>query len=117
MIVVYGTRHYGRIDSYFGEYGAVRCVHLFFLPLIPIGWMWIRFRDEDGVRGHGMRVPWRALLSAYAQTWGVGAGIVLLLASTEGRPLLALAGALLLIGSLATFAWRTVWRPHAMRAR
>jgi hypothetical protein len=117
MIVIYGTRHYGRIDEYFGEVGAVRFVHLFFLPVIPIGWMWIRFHDEDGFRGHGMRIPWRALLSAYARTWGVGGGIVLLLAATQGRPLLALAGALLLVASLATFAWRTVWRPHAKRAR
>lgn len=66
MFIIYGTRTYGTIDAPDGTQHATRFVHVYYLPLVPIGGM--RLISED--RGVPIPLDWRSVLLAYGRVWG-----------------------------------------------
>lgn len=70
MIVIYGTRHYGQVDSHDGEYAVTRFAHVYWLPLFPVGSAWITDGTNDDLRGHKVRISGRSIAAGYARVWG-----------------------------------------------
>ena len=70
MIVIYGTRHYGVVDERGGEYALTRFAHIYWLPLFPVGSMWVTRTTEDGYRGHTIGLSGKSVLAGYARVWG-----------------------------------------------
>lgn len=69
MIVIYGQRWYGR-GYPAGEQGlATRGLHIYYVPLIPTGQMWITARGNGMVRGVPTKFSWRAAMPIFAVQW------------------------------------------------
>jgi hypothetical protein len=108
MILIYGTGTYGKIDLHAGQYAATRFFHLYWMPLFPVSTtVWIQSDEDEHYRGHLTRWSWKSVLSAYARTWGVAVGAILLLSSLDslGWSLLSV---LLLGASLSSWRWRSL---------
>lgn len=75
MIVIFGTRHYGQVDRHDGEYASTRFAHLYWLPLFPVGSIWVTQDGPDGMRGHALRVSGKSIAAGYARVWGPIAAI------------------------------------------
>jgi hypothetical protein len=104
MIIIYGTRYYGQVDGYGGQRQATRFAHYFWLPLFPVGTMWIT-RDVDGgyFQGHAVRFSGRSIVAAYARVWGPLAAVGTIATGGLGG---IVAGAA--IGALSVWSW--TWR-------
>ncbi len=103
MIIFYGSRHYGKIDERGGEHAVTRFGHLYWVPLFPMGSIWVTQTHEDSVRGHDIRLSGKSVIAGYARVWGpigVVAGV-----ATGGVAGVAVAGA---AGALAAWSW--TWR-------
>lgn len=72
-MIVYGTRMYGKVDAYRDTYIATRFVHIWFLPLIPIGSHLVlgESEDGDGFRGMPVGLSLRSMFAGYLRVWGV----------------------------------------------
>ncbi|MFT3713351.1 MAG: tetratricopeptide repeat protein [Archangium sp.] len=66
MIIIYGTRMYGTIDTDEGFQHATRFIHIYYLPLIPIGGA--RPVSDDSYIPEPMQG--KSVLLAYARVWG-----------------------------------------------
>lgn len=71
MVVIYGTRFYGSLDKCGPTRIATRFVHIYYLPLIPIGSSLILDEDPDAktYRAIGLGLHLRSTLAAYARVW------------------------------------------------
>lgn len=69
-------RHYGPADRIEGV-GEVRTrfVHIWFIPLIPLGSTFVVSEDDDGVRGVGVGFSVRSILVAWTRTVAVLGGL------------------------------------------
>lgn len=110
MIVIYGTRFYGEVDSYGGQRQLTRFFHIYYVPLIPVDTMWVTGETEDGYTGHAVRMSGRSVLAGYARVWAPVAAFGALVFA--GGPSLAgsIAGFLAALGLLAVMAWTWTWR-------
>jgi hypothetical protein len=61
-------RVFGKVDEYGGELAASTFVHLFRLPLIPTGSVWLT-ADDDGFRAQPIKLHLRSVVAAYLRTW------------------------------------------------
>jgi hypothetical protein len=77
MIVIYGQRWYGSAFPHQGQGIATRGFHIYYVPLIPTGQMWIVSRGDRMVRGVTTRWSWRAALPIFAFQWAVVAAVAL----------------------------------------
>jgi hypothetical protein len=107
MIIVYGTRLFGRADSIDGVgHVACRFVHIMFVPLVPLETVFLL--DDD----RGMKLPFsfKAAVSGWFRGGSLFSGIAGVLAGianvAEGQPLL---GAVLIGFGLFAFAMFPVW--------
>jgi hypothetical protein len=66
VIIIYGTRMYGTIDTDDGTQHATRFIHIYYLPLVPIGGAQVI--DDDSYIPQPMRG--KSVLLAYARVWG-----------------------------------------------
>lgn len=66
MIIIYGTKMYGTIDTDDGGQHATRFIHIYYLPLIPIGGA--RPVSDDSYIPEPMQG--KSVLLAYARVWG-----------------------------------------------
>lgn len=107
MIIVYGTRCYGKADVIEGL-GHVTCrfVHIGFVPLVPIETLFLV--DDD----RGMKIPFsfKAALSGWLRAGAIFAGILFLLGGFaefgEGEPLF---GAMSIVCGVLAIASFWVW--------
>ena len=86
-MIVYGTRHVGTINEIEGV-GCIktRFAHIWFIPLVPLGSMFVVEEKGDSLRGLNMPVNGRSVLAAWGRTWvmlstvgllvGAGAGLL-----------------------------------------
>jgi hypothetical protein len=120
MIVIYGTRTYGEIEHYQGEYAATRFAHVYWLPLFPVSsTMWVQNHEEDHFQGHRMRWSWKSIAAAYLRTWGLLIGgyffISPLYALSVSFSLFAYHWASFLFGAAllgsAIYSWKWHWLP------
>ncbi|HVK76909.1 MAG TPA: hypothetical protein VM734_26465 [Kofleriaceae bacterium] len=103
MIIIWGTRHYGRVDSVEGGFAATKFAHVWFLPLVPMGSMWVTADTGEGLYGHEIPLAGKSVAAGYLRLWG---------------PVAAVAG--IVAGSLTGFAvagvaaalcgWSWTWR-------
>jgi hypothetical protein len=80
MIIIWGTRHYGKVDGHGSEYMSTRFAHLYFFPIFPIESRWVTRRlGGDQLLGYDMPLSGRSVLATYLRFWaplvalGVGA--------------------------------------------
>jgi hypothetical protein len=105
MIVIYGTRFYGEVDSYGGQRQLTRFFHIYYVPLVPVTTMWVTRDTERGYNGHVVQMSGRSVLAGYARVWAPVAAVGAFLAGSVGG--LVAAGAL--IGLAAwTWSWRSI---------
>lgn len=106
MIVIWGTRRVGKIDHRDGQYALTRFAHVYWLPLFPVGAVWI---TREGY-GHSMQMSARGVLAGYARTWGaiLGAAGV---AGVGGA-----AGFAVALAAVGTAALSLSWRKPAGKA-
>jgi hypothetical protein len=73
MVIVYGSRLYGRIDDCNGTYIATRFAHIYYLPLIPLGSQLILGHDDEDDSFHGVSISLslRSMFAGYLRVWGV----------------------------------------------
>jgi hypothetical protein len=99
-MAIYGVRWYGKVHAHGEQYIATRFFHLNFLPLIPLGSMWVISEQEHQVGSktekvfHGMELSLHLLsvVTAYMRTWAPVLGIFMCLHGNllGGVPLLGL---------------------------
>lgn len=70
MIIVYGTRFYGRVKESGRSFLATRFLHIWYLPLIPMGTQLVL--EDNGGSYKGMAAPFsfKSMLAAYLRVWG-----------------------------------------------
>lgn len=106
MIIIFGTRNCGAVDKQDGEYAVTRCFHIYYLPIIPLQWMWVSGGSDDEVFGISIRPHLRSLVAAYLRSWGLVAAIGLLAnASLAGAGLLYLIAGIV-TGAAVALSWR-----------
>lgn len=104
MIVIYGTRYYGRVNAHGGQHHQTKFFHIYYMPLLPVGSAWVTQADEEGrFRGHDVKMSGRGVLAAYARTWGPLGAIAGI--ATGGVAGIAAGVAL---GALSAWSW--TWR-------
>jgi hypothetical protein len=109
MLIVWGTRHYGKVDQFAQQYAVTRFGHVWFLPMIPMESIWVTGRWGDDLAGHPRRLSLRSVGAAYARTWGLlGGAIALITGLTSASPIAVAVGAALLAAGLASFRWRNL---------
>jgi hypothetical protein len=106
MFIIYGSRHYGQIDTQGGQFQLTRFAHIYWLPLIPIGTLWVTGQVGDGYQGHTVGWSARSVLAGYARTWGP---IIAVIAAVQGT----LNGILTAVILAALTAWTWTW--HARK--
>jgi hypothetical protein len=105
MIVIYGTRFYGEVDNHGGQRQLTKFFHIYWVPLVPIGTMWVTRDVEGGHNGHPVAMSGRSIVAGYARVWGPVAGIAAAMAGSVGG--LVAAGGLIAL-SMWTWTWRSV---------
>jgi len=113
VIIFYGTRRYGVVDRHQGEYAATRFFHIYWLPLIPLGSLWVTDDDVESVRGVPIGLELRSVAAAYGRTWGVVAAIALFV---SGGVAGIAGGVAVAAGSAASWLWRSQ-RSERLRRR
>jgi hypothetical protein len=73
MLIIYGSRLYGRIEDFCGTHISTRFVHLWYLPLFPTGSHLVlgQSDDGDGYRGIPIGLSFRSMIAGYLRVWGV----------------------------------------------
>ena len=106
MIVIWGTRRVGKIDEREGQFALTRFAHVYWLPLFPVGAVWI---TRDGY-GHSMKMSARGVAAGYARTWGALLGA----AGVAGAG--GTAGFIVALAAVGTAALSLGWRKPATKA-
>jgi hypothetical protein len=71
MIIVYGTRYYGKVRASGGSFLKTQFAHLYYVPLIPIGTHLVLEELADGsFKGIKTALSWRSVFAAYLRVWG-----------------------------------------------
>jgi hypothetical protein len=114
-------RVFGKVDEYGGELCASTFLHLWFLPIVPTGSLWIsaepvpRGDADDGAEGGGgeattsapraqaIRWQWRSIAAAYLRAW------IPLLCVSGFAPDTTIGYFVAAVG-LFLFAWSWTWR-------
>lgn len=106
MIVIYGTRFYGQVDSHAGQRQLTKFFHIYYVPLVPVGTLWVTRDLDRGYNGHAVQMSGRSVLAGYARVWGP---IAVIGAIATGS-----VGGILAAGGLAALsAWTWTW--HSLR--
>jgi hypothetical protein len=103
MIVIYGTRFYGEVDSYGGQRQLTKFFHIYYVPLVPVGTLWVTRDADRGYNGHAVQMSGRSVLAGYARVWGPVAAVGALIAGSLG-------GFVAALGLLGLMAWTWTWR-------
>jgi len=71
MVIVYGTRFYGKVRACGRSFVSTQFAHLYYVPLIPIGTHLILEENANGTY-KGMKTAFsvRSMLAAYLRVWG-----------------------------------------------
>jgi hypothetical protein len=106
MIVIYGTRFYGQVDSHAGQRQLTKFFHIYYVPIVPVGTLWVTRELDRGYSGHAVQMSGRSVLAGYARVWGPIAAIGAIAAGN--------AGGIIAAGALAALSvWTWTW--HSLR--
>ncbi|NMO14058.1 hypothetical protein HPC49_50105 [Pyxidicoccus fallax] len=121
--IISGVRYYGDVRGCGGQHIATRFVHLYFLPLIPLGSMWVtgeEEREEKGLLGKkketvtvGVEIPFHFLSAfmGYLRTWMLLFSVI---SFFQGRYLL---GVSLIVASVISILVTGVYGAKANRQK
>lgn len=105
MIVIYGHRAYGQVETHDdGEYAQTSFAHIYYMPLFPTRSMWIT-KPGPAAMGFPIKVHGKSVGLTYLRMWGPVAALGCLAA-----------GGFVMIGG-AAFAALTGWAWHTRKAR
>lgn len=85
MIIIYGTRFYGKVKAAGRSFLGTQFVHLYYVPLIPIGTHLILEENGGSYKGIKTAFSFKSMLAAYLRIWGplaviasiaIGVGII-----------------------------------------
>lgn len=116
MFIIYGLRSYGAVDRDDGGQHATRFVHIYYLPLIPVGGVSISpYGDEQPAS-----MELKSVALAYARFWGFALAIGLSFNAyfelekslVSGLAWMAVAAGVL-TASLGAWFWAGVRRPNS----
>lgn len=75
-MIIYGQRNYGHTDEIEGlGYVSTRFVHIWFLPLVPFGSIFVVGEDGDGLRGIKVPLSFKSVFSVWTRTGALLGGI------------------------------------------
>jgi hypothetical protein len=103
MIVIFGTAFYGQVDGHGGQRQLTKFFHLYYVPIAPVGTLWVTRDLARGHNGHAVAMSGRSVVAGYARVWGPLAAIGAMVAGGVGGWVAA--GAL-----AAATAWTWSWR-------
>jgi hypothetical protein len=103
MVIIYGHRAYGRVEDHGGEHALTTFVHVYYVPLVPTGSMWVT-RDHPARDAVRIGLHGKSIAAAYLRTWGLAIAAACLLFAPG--PMTALVAA----GMAALSAWSWSWR-------
>jgi len=106
MLIIYGRRAYGRMDSHGGEYAHTMFAHVWYMPLFPTQSYWITQSGETPL-GFEIGFHGRSILAAYLRMWAPLIGIACLATGSS------IMGAV--FAALAVWAW--LWRGKPAQRR
>src|ERR1044072_9707471 len=84
MIVIYGTRFYGEVNSYGGQRQLTKFFHMYWVPLVPISTLWVTRDLDEGYSGHSVAMSGRSIAAGYARVWGPVAAICAVITGNIG---------------------------------
>ncbi len=113
MIIIYGTRFGGTIEGFDGQYGATRFAHVYWIPLFPVGSMWVTGEADGGHFGHAMKLSLKSVVAGYARVWGLIFGVAGIATGGVGY----VWGIASLVAAAATLVWWSVRGEAAVRER
>jgi hypothetical protein len=71
MIIIYGTRFYGKVRAAGRSFLGTQFVHLYYVPLIPIGTHLILEQNGNGTfKGIKTAFSFKSMMAAYLRVWG-----------------------------------------------
>lgn len=71
MVIVYGTRFYGKVKACGSSFLGTQFVHLYYVPLIPIGThLILEENGSGGFKGIKTSFSVKSMLAAYLRVWG-----------------------------------------------
>jgi len=114
MLVMFGTRFYGAVDGHAGQRQLTKFLHFYYMPLVPVGTLWVTQDLSTGYEGHPVAMSARSVVAGYARVWGPVVALVALASGHVGG--FVAAGALLAL-SAWTWTWRSVRSPLEKRRR
>lgn len=103
MIVIFGTRFYGEVDSHGGESQVTNFFHIYYLPLLPLETLWMTQDVTHGRYGHAVASGVRSVVAGYTRVWGPLLALISLGTGNIGATI----ASGVLVG-LAAWSWR--WR-------
>ena len=75
-MIIYGHRHYGHTDEIEGlGYVSTRFVHIWYLPLVPFGSIFVVGESDDGMRGVKVPLSFKSVFSVWTRTAALLGGI------------------------------------------
>jgi hypothetical protein len=103
MMIMFGLRQCGRVDTFAGEYQTTKFAHFYGLPLVPIESMWVTRTVGDHLVGFMVKMSARGVAAGYLRTWGpILAAIAVATMSVPGFAVAALC--------LGLCGWSWTWR-------
>ena len=70
MIIIYGTRFYGKVKAAGSSFLGTQFVHIYYVPLIPIGTHLILEESGGSYKGIKTAFSFKSMLAAYLRIWG-----------------------------------------------
>lgn len=70
MVIVYGTRFYGMVKEQGGSFLGTQFIHLYYVPLIPIGTQLILEQNGGSYKSIKSDFSIKSMLAAYLRVWG-----------------------------------------------
>jgi hypothetical protein len=83
MLIIYGTRMYGKTQEFRGSYRGTKFFHIWYMPLFPVGSHIVFEETGDGYRGIDGKFSFASMFAGYARVWGI-IGLLGSLASVAG---------------------------------
>ena len=115
MIVIYGTRNYGRIREHGGEYAVTRFAHVYYMPLLPVRAVWMGQSSGGQPFAIASKMSLKSVAAGYARTWGIIGGAGLAIAGASHSIGAAVVGCLGVAAGLGSFMWSRLRASHEIR--
>lgn len=70
MVIIYGTRFYGKVKACGSSFLATQFVHIYYVPLIPMGTQLVLEENAGSYKGIKSAFSLKSMFAAYMRVWG-----------------------------------------------